>query len=119
MARLLQPYGYKVREVVVHDCLHLKSAVTTLDDTTLLVNRAWIDPPAFTGFTVVDVDPGEPSAANALRLADRVIFPAAFPRTARLLERRGLNVTLVEADELAKAEGAVTCCSLIIDGASS
>jgi dimethylargininase len=99
--------------------LHLKSAVTALDDTTLLVNRAWIDPSAFQGFTLVDVDPQEPSAANALRLGDRVIFPAAFPRTARLIERRGLRVTIVEADELAKAEGAVTCCSLIIDGPSS
>jgi len=28
-------------------------------------------------------------------------------------------VTRVAADELAKAEGAVTCCSLIIDGAAS
>ena len=43
MARVLQPHGYKVREVVVHDCLHLKSAVTTLSDDLLLVNPAWID----------------------------------------------------------------------------
>jgi dimethylargininase len=119
MRQILGPYGYTVCATGVTGCLHLKSAVTALDDTTLLVNRAWIDPPAFQGFTLVDVDPAEPSAANALRLDDCVIFPAAFPRTARLLEGRGLPVTRVDADELAKAEGAVTCCSLIIDGAAS
>jgi dimethylargininase len=119
MRQILGPLGYTVCATEVTGCLHLKSAVTALDDTTLLVNRAWIDPSAFQGFTLVDVDPGEPSAANALRLDDRVIFPAACPRTARLIERRGLRVTIVEADELAKAEGAVTCCSLIIGGASS
>jgi dimethylargininase len=113
MRQILGPHGYTVCATEVTGCLHLKSAVTALDDTTLLVNRAWIDPPVFKGFTLVDVDPEEPSAANALRLDDRVIFPAAFPRTARLIER-GLRVTLVEADELAKAEGAVTCCSLIV-----
>ena len=112
--QLLGPYGYTVCPTDVSGCLHLKSAVTAIDDETLLVNRAWIDPPAFQGFTLIDVDPAEPSAANALRLDDRVIFPAAFPRTARLLERRGLRLTLVDADELAKAEGAVTCCSLIV-----
>jgi dimethylargininase len=119
MRQILGPHGYTICATEVTGCLHLKSAVTALDDTTLLVNRAWIDPSAFQGFTLVDVDPQEPSAANALRLGDRVIFPAAFPRTARLIERRGLRVTIVEADELAKAEGAVTCCSLIIDGPSS
>jgi dimethylargininase len=114
MARLLQPHGYKVREVVVHDCLHLKSAVTTLSDDLLLVNPAWIDRETFDGFMLVEVDADEPGAANALRLDDRVLCSASFPRTAARLERRGLRVERVAASEVAKAEGAVTCCSLIV-----
>jgi len=114
MARLLQPHGYKVREVVVHGCLHLKSAVTTLSDDLLLVNPAWIDSGMFDGFALVDVDTEEPMAANALRLDDRVLYSASFPRTAARLERRGLRVERVPASEVAKAEGAVTCCSLIL-----
>jgi dimethylargininase len=114
LRQILDPHGYTVCAVSVSGCLHLKSAVTALADDTLLVNRAWIDPSAFTGFTLVEIDPAEPSAANALRLDDRVIFPAAFPQTARLIERRGFRVALVEVDEIAKAEGAVTCCSLIV-----
>jgi dimethylargininase len=118
MRRLLAPQGYTVCATEVGGCLHLKSAVTALDDRTLLVNPAWIDPAMFNGFDCVDVDESEPAAANALRLPDRVIFPAAFPRTAGRIEARGYRVARVDADELAKAEGAVTCCSLIVDGTS-
>jgi dimethylargininase len=49
-----------------------------------------------------------------LRLADRIICSSSFPQTARRLEQGGLRVHLVDATEVAKAEGAVTCCSLIV-----
>lgn len=114
LREMLGPLGYTVCATEVASCLHLKSAVTALDETTLLVNREWIDPAAFDGFTLVDVDSDEPAAANALRLADRVIFPSAFPRTARRIAARGLRVVSIDVDEIAKAEGAVTCCSLIL-----
>jgi dimethylargininase len=94
----------------------LKSAVTAIADNVLLVNPEWIDCGALDDFEIETIDPLEPHAANVLRLHDRVIFPAAFPRTADKLRRRRLSVQLVEVDELAKAEGAVTCCSLIVDG---
>jgi dimethylargininase len=114
MRRILAPLGYTVHDLVVHGCLHLKSAVTALADDMLLVNPEWIDTTAFAGFTCVEVDPEEPSAANVLRLHDRVIAPASFPRTVERLARRGLRLQTVDASEVAKAEGAVTCCSLII-----
>jgi len=114
MRRILAPHGYTVCEAAVRGCLHLKSAVTALADDLLLVNEEWTPPAAFSEFDLVSVDPDEPSAANALRLDDRIIFPTAFPRTAARLEQRGLRVVGVDARELAKAEGAVTCCSLLI-----
>jgi dimethylargininase len=54
-----------------------------------------------------------------LRLPDRIIFPAAFPRTAERLAERGFRLEIVDASELAKAEGAVTCCSLIVGTATT
>ena len=114
MAQILEPYGYTVEAVDVHGCLHLKSAVTAVSDDTLLINREWAPAERFLPFTLIDVDPGEPFGANALRVAEGLIYPSMFPRTlARLLER-GLSVRAVEASELAKAEGAVTCCSLLV-----
>ena len=116
MRRILAPFGYTVAETEVRGCLHLKSAVTALDDDRLLVNPEWIDAATFEGFALVNVATEEPSAANALRLADRIVFPTAFPRTADRLSSLGLRLELVDASELAKAEGAVTCCSLIVVG---
>lgn len=115
MRQVLEPLGYTVIPTVVRGCLHLKSAVTALSDDMLLANRQWIHEAEFQGFSLVDVDEREPSAANALRLVDRIILSASFPRTAERVARAGLHTQLVEATEVAKAEGAVTCCSLIID----
>src|SRR5947208_12846772 len=92
MRQLLGPRGYTVCDTEVRGCLHLKSAVTALDDDLLLVNREWIDAAAFGGFSFVEVDPEEPAAANALRLADRLMVSASFPRTAERLRRRGLRL---------------------------
>ena len=119
MREMLEPFGYTVAPTMVRGCLHLKSAVTALDEALLLVNPEWIDATVFKGFGLIEVAREEPSAANVLRLADRIIAAEAFPRTAARIAEAGLRVELVAASELAKAEGAVTCCSLIIDSAGS
>lgn len=113
MRRLLKPLRYTVRAVPVQGCLHLKSAVTLVTDDTLLVNRDWVPTDAFAGFTLIDVDPDEPHAANALLLGDRVVYASTFSKTRARLEAHGVRVRTVEVDELAKAEGGVTCCALI------
>ncbi len=114
MRRILTPFGYTVEAIAVRGCLHLKSAVSALDGGTLLINREWTDASRFAGFELIDVDPSEPFAANVLRIGDVVACPREFPRTSGRLKRRGLHVRPVAAGELAKAEGGVTCCSLII-----
>ena len=115
--RLLAPFGYTVRDVVVTGCLHLKSAVTALDDGVLLINPDWIPTAPFGDVELVHVHPDEPAAANALRAGGSLIYPASFPRTAERLAGRGFLLSCIDASELAKAEGAVTCCSVILTGA--
>jgi len=114
MGVLLKPYGYTVVAVEMHDCLHLKTAVSQVDERTLLINRRWVDVENFEGFDLIDVDASEPFAANCLPVNGQIIFPVAFPNTRSALEKRGYKVRQVQVDELAKAEGAVTCCSLIV-----
>ena len=111
---LLHKYGYTVSGVELYDCLHLKSAVTRVDDKTLLINKTLVDPDTFANFDLIEVDPSEPFAANCLPIGGAIIFPTAFPKTRARLEERGYKVLTVDVSELAKAEGAVTCCSLII-----
>ena len=101
--------------VEVERCLHLKSAVTSVGDDLLLIDRAWVDPDPFRGFRLVEVDPSESGGGNALRIGDRVVYSEAYPRTRERLERAGVHVVAVPASELAKAEGGVTCCSVIVE----
>ena len=111
----LEPYGYSVEVVEVTGCLHLKSAVTAVDDSTVLVNPAWIGADALAGFGRIEVDPAEPMAANIVRVGDGLLYAAAYPQTLARLKARGFAPLCVDASELAKAEGAVTCCSLILN----
>jgi dimethylargininase len=113
LQRHLDPYGYQVRPVDVHGCLHLKSAATPVDEGLMLVNPEWVPPQAFDDYDRLEVDPAEPYAANTLRIGRSLVYADAYPRTRARLERRGLIVHPVDVSELAKAEGAVTCCSLI------
>jgi dimethylargininase len=115
LARLIEPRGYRVTAIPVSRCLHLKSAVTQVAPRTLLLNSDWLDARHFAEFELVSVDPREPSAANALMLGEVVLFDEAHQRTRDRLARAGLTVHTVDLGELAKAEGAVTCCSLILD----
>jgi dimethylargininase len=117
MRSILQPWGYRVHRVFVSGCLHLKSAVTALSDDRLLLNGAWVARSQFDSFGLVDVDPLESGAANIVRAGGELVYPDAFPRTRERLEREGFLVRTVDVSELAKAEGAVTCCSLIFPSA--
>lgn len=111
---LLNEDGYTVTGVQMHDCLHLKSAVTRVDDDTLLINKNWVDTHHFEQYELIEIDPSEPHAANCLPIGDSIIYPTSFPKTSAKLTARGCKIVSVEVDELAKAEGAVTCCSLIL-----
>ncbi len=116
---LAAPHGYRVVSVPVNGCLHLKSAVTWIGEDLLLMNRDWVPPALFGGgWRIIDVDESEPAAANGLRIGASVVFPEEMTRTRRRLEAVGVDVRPVPASELAKAEGGVTCCSLIVTPSS-
>jgi dimethylargininase len=117
MRRILEPLNYRVQGVDVTGCLHLKSAVTAIGERELLINRAWTDASAFDRFSLIDIDPSEPFAANALRIGETIVYSAAFEQTKRRLVDRGFHVVTVDVSETAKAEGGVTCCSLVFQPA--
>ncbi len=113
LRRLAAPHGYEVLTVELRDCLHLKTGCSGLDEETLLVNPDWVDAAVFRGREVVAVDASEPWAANVLCVGGPVCVSSAFPRTAEMLAARGYDVRAVEVSEFAKAEGGMTCMSLL------
>jgi dimethylargininase len=110
----LAPFGFRTDAVAVTGCLHLKSAATAIDDATLVVNPAWVDVAAFAPLRTIVVDPSEPYGANIVRVGDALVYADAYPRTRARLVAAGYEPHLVDASELAKAEGAVTCCSVLL-----
>jgi dimethylargininase len=139
LAEFVAPLGYEVVRVPVAKCLHLKSAVSSLPperersviplgdrsvtsgasrkhsvSPALLINPDWVDVAPFAAFDVIDIDPGEPAAANVLTIGDRVFCASEYPRTRARLDARGFVTLSVPAGELAKAEGGLTCGSLIL-----
>ncbi len=116
LRELLEPYGYQVKAATVTGCLHLKSGVSYLGRSTILVNRSWVDAAQFAGCDVIDVHPYEPWAANALVVGEVVLLPSSFPRTRALLEGRGFHTRALDVSELLKAESGLTCSSIIFNG---
>ncbi len=111
---LVASCGYDVRRVAVDGCLHLKSAVTEVAPGIVVLNPTWIDSQVFADQEIIEIDPSEPAAANVLRIGEVTICAEAYPRTnARLSAVATLQT--VDVSELAKAEGALTCCSLIFN----
>ncbi len=113
LAAVAEPLGYRVVPVTVTGCLHLKSAVTALDDERLLANPRWLDLSPFQGKGIVPVDPDEPGAANVLRVGGLVIAHPGFPRTLDRIAGLGYAVSPLDVSEFVKAEAALTCKSLL------
>ena len=111
---IVMDYGFSVKTVKTTKCLHLKSAVSAVAPGTLLINPDWISSSMFGDYELIDIDKEEAHAANALLVGQSVIYPSSFPRTTDKLVTRGINVIPVDLSELQKAEGAATCCSLIL-----
>ncbi|MCH2145041.1 MAG: hypothetical protein MK082_07825 [Phycisphaerales bacterium] len=115
LAGFLDPLGYRVQEVGQTGCLHFKSGCSQADEEAVLLNPEWIDPALFTGLDVIEVHPEEPFAGNVLRVREHLIVDRSFQRTVDRLDQRGLALAVVDNSELARAEGGLTCGSILLD----
>ncbi|MCC7250033.1 MAG: dimethylargininase [Lysobacter sp.] len=119
LASIARRYGYATVPVRVHGSLHLKTACTALDATTVLLNPAWVDATAFDAFERIETADDEPFAANVLPIGATLLANAAFPRTLVRVrahaERAGFGVRAVDISEFGKAEAGLTCMSLVFE----
>ncbi len=112
LGRIAATVGLTLVEVAVDRGLHLKSAVTVAAPGLAVVDPGALSPAAIAavGLEVLEVD--EPLGANVLCLGAVTLVSAAAPRTAAALRARGVRVVELVLDELHKADGALTCCSV-------
>lgn len=109
---LLAPRGWEVVGVPVSRVLHLKSGATALPDGTVIGFEPLVDDPGvYPEFLAVP----EPEGVAVVVLdPETVLLSASAPRTAELLEARGLQVITTPVSEFEKLEGCVTCLSVRI-----
>jgi dimethylargininase len=113
LAAIARRFNYQIESIGVHGCLHLKTACTALPDGRLLVQPAWIDLSDMRSKALA-VPADEPWAANIALIDNQVLASSAFPQTAAMLAGLGFAPQTVDLSEFAKAEGGVTCLSLLI-----
>ncbi len=119
LEQIAQPLGYAVIPVPVLGSLHLKTACTALNATTVLLNPGWIDIEPFKGYERIPVPADEPFGAAVLPIATNLIANAAFPRTLDLIaphcQSSGVQLISANISEFNKAEAGLTCLSLLVD----
>jgi dimethylargininase len=107
-------HGYTTTGIPVRRALHLKTACTALPDGRLLVNPNWIDTAALRDYEQVRVPEAEPWGANVALVGTTVLMNAVHVQTAGLVRSLGFDVRTTDLSEFAKAEGGVTCLSLLL-----
>ena len=111
---LSQKIGKKIISVPVVKGLHLKSAVSYLGNNVLLIDPERVENDAFKNFQWIEVEEKDSYAANCLALGNQIIMPAGFPTIREKIIQHGFETVEVEMSEFEKADGGVTCLSIIL-----
>lgn len=113
LAEVAGPRGYRVVPLAMPaGILHLKSVCSPLGDA-VLVAEGTLPPSTFAGARVLVVPAGEAHAANAVATGGAALVAAGAPTAQALIESTGLRALPVDTAELRKADGALTCLSIV------
>jgi dimethylargininase len=109
------PEGFRVVPLPVGEALHLKCFASPLGDDAVLWTRGAGDPgPIRAVAEIIEVEPEESYAANAVVVGRTALVAAGFPGVAAAARARGLDVVAVSTRELARADGSLTCLSVLL-----
>ena len=115
LAEMLRQEGHTTAFVNIKGTkgiLHLKSGIAYLGDHRLALIQPLASRPEFAGYDIVPVDAEEAYAANCVRLNDRVIMVAGYPRFEAALRSLGYDVVPLDVSEFRKMDGGLSCLSL-------
>lgn len=113
LAALLGELGYRAKVAETPpEVLHLKTASSLIDEETVLATAPLAASGIFAGYRVLVVPDGEDGGANVLRVRDRILVGAGYPRLIDLLDGYGATVTALPNAEIAKIDAGFTCMSL-------
>jgi dimethylargininase len=96
----------------MNSILHLKSGISYIGNNTLVVMEEMAGLEMFAGYELIRVASEESYAANCVRVNDRVLVAAGYPRLAADLSARGFHPLALEMSEFRKMDGGLSCLSL-------
>jgi len=111
-AEILQRHGYEAIPVPLRDVLHLKTGISYLEHNRLLACGEFLEQPLLSSFDLIAVPAAESYAANSVWVNGRVLVPAGFPATLRLIAELGYEAVPVDVSEFRKLDGGLSCLSL-------
>ncbi len=117
IARLAEVFA-GIRVVAVElpaGILHLKCVVTPLGGDRVLLARDSLAAATFAA-SIVWVPADERYAANAVAIGTHAIVAAEYPGTHQALAAAGFTLHPVPTSEVRKADGSLTCQSILLDG---
>jgi dimethylargininase len=94
----------------IQSILHLKSGVSYVGENTLVVIEEMAR--MFSGYELIVVVREESYAANCVRVNDRVLVAAGYPRLVGELRERGFSPLELDISEFQKMDGGLSCLSL-------
>ena len=94
----------------INSILHLKSGISYIGNHTLVVMEEMA--PLFAGYELIQVAEEESYAANCVRVNERVLVAAGYPRLTAELTARGFHPLELEMSEFQKMDGGLSCLSL-------
>lgn len=112
ITRVREVFG-ETMAIPLTDVLHLKCVCSPIADDAILLAEGTIPRERFAGLRVIDVPREEADAANAVAIGRTLLIAAGCPRTERRLRDEGFDTIAVDTSEIRKADGALTCLSVL------
>jgi len=95
--------------------LHLKTSVTYLGKNILILNSSSIDTAELSGFKWIETGNANRYAANCLAIGNTVLMSKGSNVLAHKIHREGFKVIELDISEFEKADGGITCLSIVLN----
>jgi dimethylargininase len=113
LSEVFAPRGYRIVPIALpHSVLHLKCVCAPLGDQRITLAEGVPREP-FAGLEIVTIPAAESYAANTLAIGRHALVSRGYPRTAEAIARAGYTVIELDTSEFRKADGALTCLSIV------
>ncbi|HMG14388.1 MAG TPA: arginine deiminase family protein [Saprospiraceae bacterium] len=110
---ILHSLEYTVHPIKIKGTLHLKSVVTYLGNNTIILAEGHLEDSVFSTYEKIITPMNEAYCANCLLINEKVLVPKGYPASKSLIEEKGFELIELDMSEFEKADGALTCKSIL------